>query len=128
MRPLRYSINITLDGCCDHRAMFADEDLHRHAAENLDQADAAPPRRASSTVCSWRGNISLSALVHRALRSRSGHCGGDMAGGASRTPLHTDSSRGRSARAACTHSEYWLPTGDSENAMLAGRPLGRIEQ
>src|SRR5258708_27440439 len=40
MRPLRYSINVTLDGCCDHRAIFADEDLHRHAVENLDQADA----------------------------------------------------------------------------------------
>src|SRR5246127_4115141 len=40
MRPLRYYINVTLDGCCDHRAMLADEDLHRHAAENLDQADA----------------------------------------------------------------------------------------
>src|SRR6516164_2147246 len=40
MRPLRYSINVTLDGCCDHRAMFADEDLHRHAVENLAQADA----------------------------------------------------------------------------------------
>ena len=40
MRPLRYSINVTLDRCCDHRAMFADEDLHRHAAENLDHADA----------------------------------------------------------------------------------------
>ncbi len=40
MRPLRYSINVTLDGCCDHRAMFADEELHRHAAENLAQADA----------------------------------------------------------------------------------------
>ena len=40
MRPLRYSINVTLDGCCDHREMFADEELHRHAAENLDQADA----------------------------------------------------------------------------------------
>jgi len=35
MRPLRYSINVTLDGCCDHRAMIADEVLHRHAAENL---------------------------------------------------------------------------------------------
>jgi hypothetical protein len=34
MRPLRYFINVTLDGCCDHRAMFADEDLHRHAVEN----------------------------------------------------------------------------------------------
>src|ERR1700676_5822106 len=40
MRPLRYSINITLDGCCDHRAIFPDEELHRHAAENLAQADA----------------------------------------------------------------------------------------
>jgi dihydrofolate reductase len=40
MRPLRYSINVTLDGCCDHRVMIADEDLHRHAAENIVQADA----------------------------------------------------------------------------------------
>src|SRR5437667_9469723 len=41
MRPLRYSINVTLDGCCDHRAGIpADEELHRHALENLDQADA----------------------------------------------------------------------------------------
>ena len=40
MRPLRYSINVTLDGCCDHRAIPTDEDLHRHAAENLAHADA----------------------------------------------------------------------------------------
>ena len=40
MRPLRYSINVTLDGCCDHRAGVPDEDLHRHAIENLDRADA----------------------------------------------------------------------------------------
>jgi dihydrofolate reductase len=40
MRPLRYSINVTLDGCCDHRAASPDEDLHRHAAENLARADA----------------------------------------------------------------------------------------
>ena len=40
MRPLRYSINVTLDGCCDHRAMPADEELHRHAAENIKRADA----------------------------------------------------------------------------------------
>src|SRR6202795_3418813 len=40
MRPLRYSINVTLDGCCDHRAILSDEELHRHAIENLDQADA----------------------------------------------------------------------------------------
>jgi len=40
MRPLRYSINVTLDGCCDHRAIPADEELHRHAVGNLDQSDA----------------------------------------------------------------------------------------
>src|SRR5580765_3738040 len=40
MRPLRYSINVTLDGCCDHRVGIADEDLHHHAVENLAQADA----------------------------------------------------------------------------------------
>jgi len=40
MRSLRYSINVTLDGCCDHREGFPDEELHRHAAENLAQADA----------------------------------------------------------------------------------------
>jgi len=39
-RPLRYSINVTLDGCCDHRAIPPDEELHRHAAETLRQADA----------------------------------------------------------------------------------------
>jgi dihydrofolate reductase len=40
MRPLRYSINVTLDGCCDHRAIPADEELHRHATENIARADA----------------------------------------------------------------------------------------
>ena len=40
MQPLRYSINVTLDGCCDHRAIPADEELHRHAVEILERADA----------------------------------------------------------------------------------------
>src|SRR5690349_16188691 len=40
MGPLRYSINVTLDGCCDHRGIVPDEELHRHAVENLEQADA----------------------------------------------------------------------------------------
>ena len=40
MRPLRYSINVTLDGCCDHRAVSPDEETHRHATEILAQADA----------------------------------------------------------------------------------------
>jgi dihydrofolate reductase len=40
MRPLRYSINVTLDGCCDHRAGVPDEEMHRHHTENLARADA----------------------------------------------------------------------------------------
>ncbi len=40
MRPLRYSINITLDGCCHHQGIVPDEELHRRAAESIAQADA----------------------------------------------------------------------------------------
>ncbi len=40
MRPVRYSINVTLDGCCDHQLMVPDEELHRHAAEGIARADA----------------------------------------------------------------------------------------
>jgi len=40
MRPLRYSNNVTLDGCCDHRAIVPDEEMHNHAAANLARADA----------------------------------------------------------------------------------------
>ena len=40
MRPLRYSINVTLDGCVDHRVGDPDEAMHRHWAERLAQADA----------------------------------------------------------------------------------------
>jgi dihydrofolate reductase len=40
MRPLRYSINVTLDGCCDHEAFAPDEELHRYFAAELDRADA----------------------------------------------------------------------------------------
>ncbi len=43
MRPLRYSINVTLDGCCDHRVVPSDDvlrDLHAHHAANMERADA----------------------------------------------------------------------------------------
>ena len=40
MRPLRYTINVTLDGCCDHRVGIADEELHRHATSRIAEADA----------------------------------------------------------------------------------------
>ncbi len=40
MRPLRYFINVTLDGCCDHLAVTPTEELHRYASEALARADA----------------------------------------------------------------------------------------
>ena len=40
MRPLRYSINVTLDGCVDHRAGIADEHIHRYFTEGIARADA----------------------------------------------------------------------------------------
>jgi dihydrofolate reductase len=39
-RPLRYSMNVTLDGCVDHRAGMVDEEQHRNAAEGIERADA----------------------------------------------------------------------------------------
>jgi dihydrofolate reductase len=57
MRPLRYSINVTLDGCCDHRAIVPDVDLHRHAREQLEQADALLFGRVTYQMmeAAWRG-------------------------------------------------------------------------
>ena len=40
MRPLRYSINTTLDGCVDHEEGLADEESHRYWADQLGRADA----------------------------------------------------------------------------------------
>lgn len=58
MRALRYSINVTLDGCCDHRAgVVPDEELHRHAAENIAWADALLFGRVTYQMMetAWRG-------------------------------------------------------------------------
>jgi dihydrofolate reductase len=64
MRPLRYSINVTLDGCCDHREVIADEDLHRHAAENLAQADALLFGRVTYEMmeAAWRPSAQTGAM------------------------------------------------------------------
>jgi len=40
MRPLRFSINGTLDGCYDHTVGIPDEDLHRNAAAYIAGTDA----------------------------------------------------------------------------------------
>jgi len=40
MRPLKFSINVTLDGCYDHTVGIADADLHRNAEEYIAGCDA----------------------------------------------------------------------------------------
>lgn len=60
MQPVRYSINVTLDGCCDHRISVGDEELqelHRHHTQNLAQADALLFGRVTYEMMesAWRG-------------------------------------------------------------------------
>ena len=64
MRPLRYSINVTLDGCCDHRFGIADDELHRHAIENFERADALLFGRVIYEMMeeAWRGPEAVAAL------------------------------------------------------------------
>jgi dihydrofolate reductase len=40
MQPLRYHFNVTLDGCCDHRAIVPDEDVFRYGGEAVARAGA----------------------------------------------------------------------------------------
>ncbi|MFN8474481.1 MAG: dihydrofolate reductase family protein [Anaerolineae bacterium] len=63
MGPLRYSINVTLDGCCDHRVGLVDEDLHRHAVENLEWADALLFGRVTYEMmeAAWRPSVRTEA-------------------------------------------------------------------
>ncbi|MCW2750438.1 MAG: dihydrofolate reductase [Aeromicrobium sp.] len=63
MRPLRYSINVTLDGCVDHRAGIPDEEMHRHAAEILARADALIFGRVTYELmeAGWRAPASTGA-------------------------------------------------------------------
>jgi len=46
-----------LDGCVDHRAGIADEELHRHHLENIEQADALLFGRVTYKMMeeAWRG-------------------------------------------------------------------------
>jgi hypothetical protein len=63
IRPLRYSINVTLDRCCDHRVIPPDKDLYRHAVENLDQADALLFGRVTYEMmeAAWRSSVRTGA-------------------------------------------------------------------
>jgi len=63
MQPLRYSINVTLDGCVDHRVIPAHADLHRHAVENPSQADALLFGRVTHEMMetAWRPSAPIAA-------------------------------------------------------------------
>ncbi len=50
MRPLRYSINVTLDGCCDHRAITPDPEMHQYPADDLTNVD-------DRTGATWTGGV-----------------------------------------------------------------------
>ena len=56
MRPLRFFINITLDGCIDHTVGIVDAELHRRAAESLARNDALIFCRVTSWMmeAAWR--------------------------------------------------------------------------
>src|SRR5438445_745334 len=76
MRPLRYAINVTLDGCCDHRAGSTDEELHRYWAESLARADALLFGRVTYEMMEaawrapWRCGTSRELREQRARRTR----------------------------------------------------------
>ncbi len=40
MRPLRYTINVTLDGCVHHESVTPDDEMHNFHADNLKRHDA----------------------------------------------------------------------------------------
>lgn len=68
MRLLRYSINVTLDGCVDHREGIPDEESHRYAAEIIGRADALILGRVTYRMMeeAWRAPLSedLPAWTH----------------------------------------------------------------
>lgn len=52
---ISYSINVTLDGCVDHRAIVPTEDIHRHGMESIARADAVLFGRATyELMLAWR--------------------------------------------------------------------------
>jgi dihydrofolate reductase len=41
MGRLIFSISVTLDGCCDHTQVIADDDLHQYSMDLLNDSDGA---------------------------------------------------------------------------------------
>ena len=64
MRPLRYSINVSLDGCVDHLAGSPDEETHNHAAQTIARADAIILGRTTYELMEfWRTSDDLPAWM-----------------------------------------------------------------
>lgn len=64
MRPLRYSINISIDGCYDHQVLPADDELHQRAAETLGRADALIFGRVTYQLMESAFNLNGSNATH----------------------------------------------------------------
>jgi hypothetical protein len=64
VRPLRYSINVTLDGCSDHRVISPDEEMHRHATKSIDETDALIFGRVTyeTMEATWRAPGQIEAM------------------------------------------------------------------
>lgn len=54
MRPLRYSINLTLDGCGSHEVGVPDEATHRHAGDAVRNSDLLFGRTTYELMEFWR--------------------------------------------------------------------------
>jgi len=60
VQPLRYSINVMLDGCVDHLAGIPDEETHAYAAETIARADVLLLGRVTYQLMesAWRSPVS----------------------------------------------------------------------
>jgi dihydrofolate reductase len=70
MRPLRYSINITLDGCADHRAAIADDELHEYHMQKIVESDALLLGRVTYQMMEegWRNSVEPFGLAINAAK------------------------------------------------------------
>lgn len=64
MRPLRYAINVSLDGCCDHTFAAPDDELHAYFAEHIARADALIYGRVTYEMMesAWRPPVQESGM------------------------------------------------------------------
>jgi len=69
MRPLRYSINLTLDGCVDHRVGVPDEASHRHSGDAVAASDLVFGRKTYELMEFWRPLAQPGAAVPEGMKT-----------------------------------------------------------